>query len=482
METKLLDNAFTIDLEFERWKKTQFQLSIKQILAFKYLTDKNTETLVYWWAAWWWKTILWSFWIISQCFSIPWSHWIVCRALKTTLRDSTLLSFFKVLWDLWISEDSYHWDKQQMTLTVKNDPNDKSKDSIVWFRWLEYEPSDPMFEKRLQGIEVTWWWIDEATEVPEVAYSTIHYTRTRHLVDVLWVPKMLLTCNPNRSSYIYSMFYKPYTLWTLTTEHKFIKALPYDNPWLSEAYIKWLKKNPNKVTVQRQYYWNWEYDDNAALLFDYTMLQRMYNWDSERENNTYYLSVDPARKGRDKTVILVWKWYEIIDVISFAQCPKAYASFPLRYTEMLIKQLKNRHNIPNTCIVVDSDWVGGWLADMFPNSMNMVNNASAIQPRRVKSQLDRYNFSNLKSQVYFKLQELASQDIIKIKTDKFKQEIEEELWIVAQKDIDKDWKIALISKTDMKAIIWRSPDYADAIAYRMMFELKTSRKIETFTF
>jgi len=468
-----IKEAFTIDVEYEKWHKERIQLSTKQMLAFKYLTDNKTKTLVYWGAWWGWKTVLWAFWIVSQAFAIPWSHWIVCRALKTTLRDSTLLSFFKVMWEMWITDKSYHWDKQAMTMTFSNW-------SIVWFRWLEYEPSDPMFEKRLQGLEITWWWIDEATEVPEVAYSTIHFTRTRHMVDVIWIPKMLLTCNPNRTSYIYSMFYKPFTTWTLLPEHKFIKALPHDNPWLDATYIDWMLHNPNKVSVQRMYYGNWEYDDSPALLFDYTLLNRMYNWDSEEICDTYYLAIDPARKGRDKTVIWVWKGYELIDILEWVHCPKIYESFPLKYTEMMIKDLKRKYSIPNTCMSIDSDWVGWGLADMFPWSINIINNASAIQPKRVKDNLDKYNYANLKTQLYFKLQELASQDVIKIKTDKSKQDIEEELGIVAQKDIDKDGKIQLESKKDMKAIIWRSPDFADMLAYRMIFELKTRRKVETF--
>jgi hypothetical protein len=51
------------------------------------------------------------------------------------------------------------------------------------------------------------------------------------------------------------------------------------------------------------------------------------------------------------------------------------------------------------------------------------------------------------------------------------------LGIIAQKDIDKDWKIALISKSDMKAIIWRSPDFSDMIAYRMIFEIQPRRSV-----
>ncbi len=46
---------------------------------------------------------------------------------------------------------------------------------------------------------------------------------------------------------------------------------------------------------------------------------------------------------------------------------------------------------------------------------------------------------------------------------------------VKQKDIDKDGKLAMISKDDIKQNIGRSPDEADCIMMRMYFEIKPTR-------
>jgi len=72
--------------------------------------------------------------------------------------------------------------------------------------------------------------------------------------------------------------------------------------------------------------------------------------------------------------------------------------------------------------------------------------------------------------------------MVKIKTEKNKQEIQEELGVVSQKDIDKDGKINLVGKKEIKKIIGRSPDFGDMLAYRMIFEVKPRKKVEVFEF
>ena len=55
-----------------------------------------------------------------------------------------------------------------------------------------------------------------------------------------------------------------------------------------------------------------------------------------------------------------------------------------------------------------------------------------------------------------------------------KNEITEELEQVRTKDADKDNKLQIISKDTVKAIIGRSPDYADALAMRMYYEINSN--------
>jgi hypothetical protein len=51
-------------------------------------------------------------------------------------------------------------------------------------------------------------------------------------------------------------------------------------------------------------------------------------------------------------------------------------------------------------------------------------------------------------------------------------ELTQELLVIKYKNLDKDNKLGVISKDDMKKMLGRSPDLADAIAMRMYPEAK----------
>jgi len=55
-----------------------------------------------------------------------------------------------------------------------------------------------------------------------------------------------------------------------------------------------------------------------------------------------------------------------------------------------------------------------------------------------------------------------------------KQTMIEELEQIRSKDQDKDNKLQIVPKETVKAILGRSPDYADAMAMRMYYEIDTS--------
>jgi hypothetical protein len=93
-----------------------------------------------------------------------------------------------------------------------------------------------------------------------------------------------------------------------------------------------------------------------------------------------------------------------------------------------------------------------------------VNNSKAIKGE---------NYQNLKTQCYYKLADLVNTAQIGIECPdiNIKNQIIEELEQVRTKDADKDNKLKIIPKETVKDIIGRSPDYSDALAMRMFFEL-----------
>ena len=91
--------------------------------------------------------------------------------------------------------------------------------------------------------------------------------------------------------------------------------------------------------------------------------------------------------------------------------------------------------------------------------------------------LNDENYQNLKAQCYFKLAEYFRKNKIYIKDENFKEQIIKELEQVKRKDIDKDGKLAIIGKEIMKEVLGHSPDYADSIMMRMIFELEPKKEI-----
>ena len=88
------------------------------------------------------------------------------------------------------------------------------------------------------------------------------------------------------------------------------------------------------------------------------------------------------------------------------------------------------------------------------------------------------NYINLKTQCYYALSDAVNKSQVYISTNNiaYKNFIVQELEQVRRKNFDKDTKLQLISKDEVKAAIGRSPDFSDALAMRMYYELRPQGK------
>ena len=89
----------------------------------------------------------------------------------------------------------------------------------------------------------------------------------------------------------------------------------------------------------------------------------------------------------------------------------------------------------------------------------------------MKVEGEKENFSNLKSQCYFKLADKVRDNKVYIKDSSIMEIMIQELEQIKQKDMDKDGKKAVIPKDQIKDLIGRSPDYADMLMMRVYFEM-----------
>ena len=128
-----------------------------------------------------------------------------------------------------------------------------------------------------------------------------------------------------------------------------------------------------------------------------------------------------------------------------------------------VLKVQQDNQVPLRNIIIDEDGVGGGAKD-YLRCTGFINNA-----RPVKGE----NYQNLKTQCYYKLSDLINKGQLGIECDSVsvKGNIIEELEQVRMKDADKDNKLQIISKDTVKSILGRSPDYSDALAMRMYYEL-----------
>ena len=436
------------------------ELSIKQTIALDLLEDKTTNEILYGGSAGGGKSILGCYWQLKQRLKYPGTRGLIGRAVLKTLKETTLISFFQVAKMQGLDAGKhYKYNAQTSQIEFFNG-------SVILFKDLYSYPSDPNFDE-LGSLEITDVFIDEANQVEDKARNILK-SRIRYQLDENdLVPKVLYTCNPAKN-WTYTDFYKPQADGTIPHNKRFIASLVDDNPFISKHYKENLL-TLDTVSKERLLYGNWEYSNDPAQLIDYDKILDAFS-STYISNGTSYISCDVARFGSDSTVIGVWSGYRV----------KLYQYNGKSVVEVadIIKHFQAEHQVPTSNIVVDSDGVGGGVADILRGCRNFVNNSSPLENPVTRQ---KENFDNLKSQCYFKLAELINDNKIYIQAESNqKQRIIEELEQVKQKAVDNDQKKGIIPKDKVKALIGRSPDFSDTLAMRMIFEYTPKFQVSVF--
>jgi hypothetical protein len=267
-----------------------------------------------------------------------------------------------------------------------------------------------------------------------------------------------MTCNPS-NNWLKKDFYIPWKENKLDPNKQFIPSLPMDNPHLPSTYIEMLKELPPQQR-KRLLEGDWDYLDESDSIFkfdDITLsLFRLIPNNQEKK----YMTVDVARFGDDRSVLMIWVGLVVVEC-------RVYRKLSTTELSREIQDLMRSYKIPNNQVIVDSDGVGGGVADQI-RGVNFVNNAKPLHGE---------NFQNLKTQCYIKLSESFKEGSISINiTDQeMVDELTQELLVVKLKDLDKDTKISILSKDEVKRMLGKSPDLSDALMMRMYFELKNNK-------
>jgi hypothetical protein len=406
------------------------------------------------------KTALGCYWQLKQRLKYPNTRGLIGRAVLKTLKETTLVSFFQVAKMQGLEAGKhYKYNGQMSQIELFNG-------SVILLKDLYAYPSDPNFDE-LGSLEITDAFIDEANQIEDKARNIIK-SRIRYQLDENdLIPKVLYTCNPAKN-WTYSEFYKPQVDGTIAKNKKFIASLIDDNPFISKHYKENLL-TLDTVSKERLLFGNWEYSNDPSTLIDYDKILDAFN-SGYLPSGSRYISCDVARFGSDSTVIGIWDGFRV----KLHQ----YQGKSVVEVANIIKQFQAEFQIPNSQVVVDSDGVGGGVADMIQGCKNFVNNSSPLENPITRQ---KENFDNLKSQCYYKLAEYINDNKIFINaTGTIKEKIIQELEQVKQKSVDNDGKKGVMPKDKVKALIGRSPDFSDCLAMRMIFEYTPRFAVSVF--
>lgn len=445
-----------------------FKPSKKQSEAYEYLMDNETDFVGYGGSAFSGKSYLECYWLTIMSLAYPDTTWFLGRQTLTILKDTTMKTLFKVFTECGL-KDTIHYKLNNQSNIIRF-----YNGSEIFLLDLAYAPSDPLYTW-LGGYEFTGGAVDESAECHRSAIETLTTRIGRKNNKKYGIrAKILETFNPAKN-HVYTRYYQPWKNNTLPKEVKFVKALPQDNPSPEVGpYVERILKSSDKNMVERLIHGNFDYDDDPSRLMDFEKIIDIFG-NTHVPPGRRCITCDVARLGGDKIVVIEWDgWRGKV---------KAYQKQTLDITGTIVEGLRYNMKIGNSDVLVDEDGMGGGLVD-FLKFKGFVNNATPLASP--DGPLDQNtgkripeNYTNLKSQCYFRLAQRVQNNgiYLEVEDEHTRELIIQEFSHVKQKNMDKDGKRAVLGKDEVKLLIGRSPDFADAIMMREWFDLKPQYKI-----
>lgn len=449
--------------------------TIKQDEAWQYLQDDHTKFIGFGGGAGSGKSFWGVSWLITLAYLYPGSRTFIARNELKRLMNSTFITFKKACTYYGIPSTEWELDGKYNVIKFKNG-------STIDLLDVAFKPTDSDYE-RFGSLEYTAGFGEELGEWHFDAFDILKSRIGRHNQftikgkEIEVPPKFFGGFNPSRN-WIYRVFYQPWSQGKLAPEYAFVPALYKDNPYTAKLYGEQLAGITNEVNRARLMKGDWEYTDDINQLVSFDALQDMFT-NSIVKGIEKYLVVDVARRGNDATVLSFWQGLELYKV-------EKYHKQTTDKTAQIIKDYSASENIPFSQIIIDEDGVGGGLVDQLRGVRGFTANSTPIptstQIRSKHRSLEggfavSTNYRNLKTQCAFKVAELINDHKISITAPMIRDELMEELpLLLKEKDADKENKLQLVPKDEVKESLGHSPDLGDTIIMRAWFELMSDTK------
>lgn len=215
---------------------------------------------------------------------------------------------------------------------------------------------------------------------------------------------------------------------------------------------------------------NWKVVVSDQDVYDYSSFLGIFNNEVVAATGKRYITADIALKGSDKFIVGVWDGLELIDI-------KVMAKSNGKDVIDVIRGFARKYAIPNNRITYDNDGVGGFVDGFVVGAIPFVNNSRAM---------NNENYENLKSQCYYKSGDAVNNGRVRVSEQvansmydnrmTVRQRMIHERKVIKRAKADKDGKLCIIKKDEMKTKINNeSPDLMDMYSMRMLFELTPTR-------
>ena len=423
----------------------------KQELALKHLTDRVTKEVGYGGAAGGAKSWTGCTWLVFMSLCFPETKYFIAREELKRLKDSTLITFFKVCKEYGVKQGvDFRYNGQDHCIIFTNG-------SRIDLLEVAFKPSDPLFE-RYGSSEYTCGWFEEVGEIHFLAYDTLKSRCGRQYNDKYGItPTAFATFNPKKN-FVYTYFYRRDKQNELPAHIVFIKALLYDNPFREQDYEQQLKNMTSKSQKERLLHGNFEYDDDPTVLCDYDRILDLFTNHHIKPTGVKSISADLAMQGRDKFIAGLFDG--MVCTIKLDQPKSTGLSI-----QTDLQALMTDNGVPRSKTIADSDGMGNYLVSYLEGIKEFHGNGKAI---------NEIEFANIKTECAYKLAELVNDGKMKIIcTDEQRQAIIDEISVLKAESVDKDEnKKRIIKKEIMKELIGRSPDYLDMLIMGMWFHCK----------
>lgn len=411
----------------------------------------------------------------------PGTKYFIGREDFTNLMATTFVTLTQKVFPWHKLENGKHWSYNGSKHEIEF-----YNGSVIRFLHLEAQPSDPLFN-RFGSHEYTRGWIDEASEVPFKAYDVLKSRIGRWQNKEMDIKsKLALTLNPSQD-WPYRLFYdtwkkagKPNSPQEPLVSMRgqvngevvertfvFIEAKWDDNQYTAAEYMRNLATINDPVIKARLLEGDWEYSSAMDVLFDAATIADLYTNKVKRSSDKY-LIVDVARSADDIVLNHFRGWDSYLIDIQHT----AGNTIGIHQTADRVRTALMAHGIPRENCLIDQDGVGGGLLDLLPGCIGFSGGSA---PFGVIGEMEsKEKYENLKTQcVYHAAEKARARQIAVSDTNlEAREQLAQDLQQFKRRDADRDGKLKIVKKEEVRQALGRSPDVGDTFIMRSYFDLR----------